>query len=223
MINSKIDSLEAGKMYKYAPTNNIFPEEALLDINEALSSGRSRVKDYGQFSLFIEILLPALNVTLFGYSYDIYPLLKIGNELGWNMNVVCKTAKMTKSMKSLSHTIYPAEAKVDYDEFTAFILMAHDYKTDKNNLLMALQSEVPFVGMLGPVKRRRKALSELESQGFFFNEKQLGKLYSPAGLDIGSVTPEEIALAILAEIRAHFSNRTGTSLRGKEGTIHARV
>ena len=210
-------------MYKYDQANNRFPKEVVTDINKALKNGRSTVKDYDGLSLFIEILLPTLNVTLFGYSYDIYPLLKIGNELGWNMNVACKTAKLTKPMRALSHAVYPTDTKVDYDNFTAFILMAHDYKTDKNNLLMALQSEVPFVGMLGPLKRRQKALNELKIEGFSFTEQQMSKLYSPAGLDLGSVTPEEIALAILAEIRAHFSNKSGRSLREKAGTIHSRV
>ncbi len=203
IINSDLDGLSAGEMYKYN-TESKFPEQLTADINAALISGRSSVKTYDNLSVFIEILLPSLNVVLFGSSYDIYPLLKIGHELGWHMSVVTNPAKASRKMQLLSDTIYPKDATIPYDDFTAFVLMAHDYKTDKDNLVMALQTNVPYVGMLGPLKRKNKAINELKDNGQTFTTEQLNRLYNPIGLDIGSSTPEEIALAILAEIRAHF-------------------
>lgn len=222
VIHSKIDGLQAGRMYKYGVQKATFPDELIQDIQSALTSGKSAVKKYEKLSVFIEILKPTLNVVLFGYQYDIYPLLKIGNELGWNMSVACKQAKMTKAMRSLTKDLHFDQSDVKYDDHTAFILMAHDYKTDKNNLLMALQSDVPYIGMLGPLKRKNKALDELHSHGHSFTDAQLSRLYNPVGLNIGSVTPEEIALAILAEIRAHFSGKNGAPLRQKSGPIHER-
>ncbi len=221
IISSEIDELSAGEMYKYT-TESKFPKQLTDDINAALISGRSSVKTYDNLSVFIEILLPALSIVLFGSSYDIYPLLKIGNELGWHMSVVTNPAKASQKMKALSAHIYPKDATIPYDDFTAFVLMAHDYKTDKDNLVMALETNVPYVGMLGPLKRKDKALDELKDNGQIFTAEQLHKLYNPIGLDIGSSTPEEIALAILAEIRAHFSGRNGRFLREKVGTIHER-
>ena len=223
VIHSETNGLEAGKMYKYGSQKVTFPDALIVDIQSALSSGKSAVKEYEKLSVFIEILKPTINVVLFGYQYDIYPLLKIGNELGWNMSVACKQTKMTKAMKSLTKQLYFDAANVEYDDHTAFILMAHDYKTDKDNLLMALNTDVPYIGMLGPVKRKNKALDELHTHGHSFSDEQLNRLYNPVGLDIGSVTPEEIALAILAEIRAHFSEKNGAPLRQKAGTIHERV
>ena len=221
IISSELDKLSAGEMHKYS-TESKFPEQLTADINSALISGRSSVKTYENLSVFIEILLPALNVVLFGSSYDIYPLLNIGKELGWHMHVVTNSAKASQKMKDLSEQIYPKDTTIPYDDYTAFVLMAHDYKTDKDNLAMALKTNVPYVGMLGPLKRKNKALDELKDNGQTFTATQLHKLYSPIGLDIGSSTPEEIALAILAEIRAHFSGRNGRFLREKVGTIHKR-
>jgi len=221
IISSKLNGLSAGEMYKYS-TESQFPEQLTADINSAKISGKSSVKNYENLSVFIEILLPALNVVLFGSSYDIYPLLKIGNELGWHMSVVTNPSKASKKIKALSEKIYPKDTTIPYDDFTAFVLMAHDYKTDKNNLVMALETNVPYVGMLGPFKRKVKALNELRDHGQTFTSEQLQRLYNPIGLDIGSSTPEEISLAILAEIRAHFSGRNGKFLREKVGTIHER-
>ena len=222
IISSEVDDFEQGEMYKYNQAIN-FPKDVMTDVEAAIASGRSAVKTYDNLSVFIEILLPALNVVLFGSSYDVYPLLKIGNELGWNMDVVTNPAKASGSMKKLSQNIYAKETTIPYDDFTAFVLMAHDYETDKSNLLMALQTDVPYVGMLGPLKRKVKALNELKTEGTTFTVEQLKRLYNPIGLDIGSITPEEISLAILAEIRAHFSGRNGQFLREKVGTIHERT
>ncbi len=221
IISSEVEGFGSGEMYKYDGAMKL-PDEAIVDMETAISSGKSIVKIYENLSIFIEILLPALNVVLFGSSYDVYPLLKIGNELGWNMDVVTNPTKASSSMKALSQHIYSKEATIPYDDFTAFVLMAHDYETDKDNLLMALKSNVPYVGMLGPLKRKNKALKELKNDGTTFTEKQLNRLYNPIGLDIGSITPEEISLAILAEIRAHFSGGNGRFLREKVGTIHER-
>ncbi len=222
IISSDVNGLSAGEMYKFDPSLSL-PDPLVADIHSALNSGRSCVKTYEQLSVFIEILPPTLHLVLFGSSYDIYPLLRLGNELGWKMSVVTNPSKASNKMKRLSTQIYAKEEVVPYDDFTAFVLMAHDYQTDKDNLLMALQSDVPYVGMLGPLKRRNKSLRELQQEGHFFTEKQLQRLYNPIGLDIGSSAPEEIALAILAEIKAHFSNRNGGFLKAKMGTIHERI
>ncbi len=227
VISSERKDLRAGSMYKYEKTSkslpDFFPEEVKRDAAEALTTGKSAVKHYEQgLSVFIEVLHPAIRVVLFGSNYDIYPMLKLGNELGWEMNVVMNPARASKAIRALSRAIYPKDAQVPYDAYTAFVLMAHDYKTDKQNLLMALQSKVPYIGMLGPVKRRNKSLEELSSEGYVFDDAQLSRLYNPVGLDIGALTPEEIALATLAEIKAHFAGRDGRFLRERVGYIHDR-
>ncbi len=226
VIRSEVDGLRAGGMYKYEPEAGAgpfhLPKGLQKDIHEALEAGKSVVKEYEDLAVFIEILQPAVRVVLFGGNYDIYPMLKIGRELGWEMSVVMKPARASRAVRALVREIYPKGAEVPYDAYTAFVLMAHDYKTDKDHLLMALQTEVPYIGMLGPVKRRNKTLDELKSEGFSFGEDRLHRLYNPVGLDIGALTPEEIALAVLAEIKAHFAGRRGGFLRERAGFIHER-
>ncbi len=226
IIQSDKPELKPGSMYKYPEhqdkLNEILPEATQQDIDLALKTGKSSVKQYPGLSVFIEVLQPAIHLVLFGSNYDIYPLLRIGKELGWKTSVVMNPAKANRKIKELADQIYPKNTPVPYDAYTAFILMAHDYKTDKENLRMALQSQVPYIGMLGPVKRRNKSLDELAAEGYTFSKQQINRLYNPVGLDIGATTPEEIAIAILAEVKAHFAERRGQPLRERVGYIHER-
>jgi len=64
-------------------------------------------------------------------------------------------------------------------------------------------------------------LAEIEDGGIEISEELLSKIYGPVGLDIGSENSEEIALAIVAEIKAVFSGRNGASLKYKPASIHA--
>ncbi|HHS95809.1 MAG TPA: XshC-Cox1 family protein, partial [Phaeodactylibacter sp.] len=155
-------------------------------------------------------------------NYDILPMLRMGRELGWAVSVVMNPVRAKAKLRELAAQIYPKDSEVPVDAYTAFILMAHDYETDKNNLARVLPTDVPYIGMLGPVKRRKRSLEELEASGLSFSEEQLARLYNPIGLDIGATTPEEIALSALAEIKAHFAQRRGMPLRERVGAIHTR-
>ena len=76
--------------------------------------------------------------------------------------------------------------------------------------------------MLGPKKKRERILGEFKEEGLVFTEQQLSVLHSPVGLDIGAETSEEIALSILAEIKAFFANKDVQSLRKIREVIHPR-
>src|SRR4029453_11494516 len=108
------------------------------------------------------------------------------------------------------------------DERTVFLLMTHNYNYDMAMLKQLLQKNVIYIGMLGPKKKRERMLKELKEEGLIFTEQQLSVLHSPVGLDIGTETAEEIALSILAEIKAMFANKDVQSLRKIKEVIHSR-
>jgi xanthine/CO dehydrogenase XdhC/CoxF family maturation factor len=100
--------------------------------------------------------------------------------------------------------------------------MTHNYNYDKAILKLLLQKNVVYIGMLGPKKKRERILDEFKEEGMTFTEQQLSVLHSPVGLDIGAETSEEIALSILAEIKALFAGKDVQSLRTINEVIHPR-
>jgi len=191
---------------------------------------KSKVFDFktstGQsISILIEFLRPELKLIIVGDNYDVNAFAGIANELGWEINIVGLKRKLNKSIFSLSKQILPYEQASDLviDEYTAVVLMSHDYKWDLETLLIFLKQNPPYMGMLGPKKRMLKMQTELQNHSDAINLEKLNFFFSPIGLDIGAESPEEIALSIAGEIIAHFRNRTGSFLRLRKGTIHERT
>jgi xanthine/CO dehydrogenase XdhC/CoxF family maturation factor len=145
-------------------------------------------------------------------------------ELGWRVSIMADLMKVNSKIRAIADEIRPISEfnELTIDEHTAIILMSHDYKTDKRNLPVVLNSSSPFIGMLGPRVRSEKIWDELRDEGFHISEEDMKRIYAPIGLDIGAVTPEEIALSLAAGIRAAFSDRDGRFLRLRQSPIHPR-
>ena len=174
--------------------------------------------------IFIEILPPEINMILMGFQYDVYPLGRLLKEIGWRVTIVANPQKLSTSMALIADEVIAPERFDDVlvDEHTAIILMSHDYQTDKYNLPKALATAAPYIGILGPKERFQKILRELAKEGAALSAENLPRIYAPVGLDIGAVSPEEIALSLAAEVRACLGKREGGSLRLRKDSIHER-
>jgi xanthine dehydrogenase accessory factor len=97
-------------------------------------------------------------------------------------------------------TEWPEEAlqRLPLDGYTAFVALTHDPKIDDPALIAALRSDCFYIGALGSRKTHGKRLERLAAAGF--GEADMTRIHAPIGLDIGAVSPAEIALAILGEI-----------------------
>ena len=199
----------------------------LADVKKGLLEQTSRTMSYAlsdgsEARIFIEIVLPAIHLVMYGGNNDIYPLGRIAKELGWKTSVVTNAHKAQKALFALADKVVHnrGEEQPLVDAYTAVILMTHDYKSDFAQLPRVLQTEARYIGMLGPRKRAQKMFDALADEGAPVSEVDMKRIYSPAGLDIGALGPEEIALSIAAEIRSCFSGRNGGSLRLRERPIH---
>jgi xanthine/CO dehydrogenase XdhC/CoxF family maturation factor len=210
--------------------DNAFVEKQLKESIEAqIANGKSMPfqidKGIGEkVAVFIEILLPELRLVLMGHQYDIYPLARLTKEIGWQVTMVSNPLKINVKLSATVDAIFSYEQlnEIQIDQYTAIVLMSHDYKTDKANLPKVLQTDAFYIGMLGPKVRSEKIFNELGKEGRPVADENMERIFAPAGLDIGALSPEEIALSIIAEIKTVFSKRGGTFLKFRHSPIHER-
>jgi xanthine/CO dehydrogenase XdhC/CoxF family maturation factor len=145
-------------------------------------------------------------------------------EAGWEAKIIANPLKVNPKIISLGARVYGADQlnELSTEGNTAILLMSHDFKTDKLNLPQALRTKASYIGMLGPRVRAEKIFRELGEEGSPITDEDKDRIYAPAGLDIGALSPEEIAISLVAEIRAVFSKREGGFLRLRQNTIHQR-
>lgn len=107
------------------------------------------------------------------------------------------------------------------DSLTVVCVLTHDPKFDVPILELALRSPVAYVGAMGSRRTHEQRLARLRDAGL--GEEELARLASPIGLDIGARTPEEIAVAVAAEIIRCHGGGTGSPLSELRGRIHEGV
>lgn len=184
--------------------------------------------DDGSFEFAFETLLPPITVHIFGAGADAVPAARIFTELGWRVTVIDhRPAFLTMERFPTAEKLVlqvPGEMldALTADSRTAAVVMTHNYGRDREILPFLLQSDVAYIGALGPKRRTEQLLEELSAGGGSFTDLQLSQLHAPVGLDIGADTPESIALSIAAEIQSVFANRSGGHLRERQGSIYDR-
>jgi xanthine/CO dehydrogenase XdhC/CoxF family maturation factor len=154
-------------------------------------------------------------------------VVNIANELGWDVTVIdgrathARAGRFEAACQVLVSKPELVLERIDIDTQTVFVLMTHNYQYDLTMLKALLPLDLSYVGLLGPKKKLNRMVNELRENGMHIDDHMLAKLYGPVGLDIGAETPEEIALSMVAEIKAVLSKKHGSPLRDKQGSIHA--
>jgi xanthine/CO dehydrogenase XdhC/CoxF family maturation factor len=175
--------------------------------------------------LFVEVLHPPYRLVVCGAGHDAIPVVRLAGQLGWRVLVVDRREAFLTAERfpgaGFVRTEFPDAGRVvPTDEHTFVLVMTHNYLHDRTLLRAFLPTPVPYLGMLGPRARTEKILRELEAEGVAIPPARRAQIYGPVGLDIGSETPDEIALAALAEILAVARGRPGGVLRDRRGPIH---
>ena len=99
----------------------------------------------------------------------------------------------------------------------AVLVFSHDPKLDVPALTAAFRTQAGYIGALG--SRKTTADREVRLREAGVSDEDIARVYAPCGLDIGAATVEETAIAVLGEIIASHSGRTGVPLREAEGSI----
>ena len=212
----------------------------LTDAQAAQFNNHSCTKSYylstGSAEVFIEVIQPPTPLVIFGAGHNAVPLAHFAKALGWDVTVVDSRANTATHQRfpCVDNVILtrPETAHQQVCVSVAFgkgkalrtvaVVMTHNYLHDLELLKMLLPSTVSYIGVLGSKQRSKKLLEDLYTQSIVYTQAQLERLYAPIGLDIGADTPEEIAIAIIAEIQAVLAKRKGGLLRESEIPIHPR-
>lgn len=162
---------------------------------------------------FCEYILPSISLVVFGAGNDVIPITQMAEILGWEITVIDgRPALAVKERFSGGcHVIVSKPEKaldhITVDERTVFALMTHNYNYDKALIPVLLNTPARYIGMLGPKKKLERMLEEYNGEGLKPDPALSDRIYSPAGLDIGNSTPEEIALSIVSEINAVMNGK----------------
>ncbi|OKS86010.1 XdhC family protein [Mucilaginibacter polytrichastri] len=200
------------------------------DATQVLESQQSLIKTYTDeitYTAFIGLIKPAISLVIIGAGNDAVPLSQMAAVLGWDITVIDGRAnyaipeRFPSAKRVITARPEQVLSQIDINEWTAVVMMTHNYNYEIALLKELLPLQPNYTGILGPKKKLERMLAELEDQGMQITAEQLENLYGPIGLDIGSEGAEEIALSILAEIKAVLSSRKGYSLKYKPVPIHA--
>ncbi len=194
-------------------TENI-PEELRLAALEACRAGSSvllSISSPDPLEVFLQVCQPARTLVLVGGVHIAIPLVSLAESVGYEVILIDPrrlfgTAERFPGVQHL-HQEWPQDAfkKITLTSSSAVVTLTHDPKIDDPALQAALASPAYYIGALGSRKTHQKRLKRLEDQGL--KPEDLKRIHGPVGLDLGGTSPEEIALAIMAEIVQSWHSR----------------
>ena len=194
------------------------------EVVEAYADKKTKFLSYNEDNLevFVEFIKPPISLIIAGAGNDAQPLADIAALLGWEITIVdgrpahASAQRFPNANRILVTRPEGVLPQIAIDEQTAFVLMTHNYNYDLALLQELLLTEATYIGTLGPKKKLLRMLEELG----LANERNLGRIYGPIGLDIGAETAAEIAISITAEIKSVLSGAKPNFLKDKTLPIH---
>ena len=166
------------------------PQEGVIEIALTCISG-------GTLEIYIEPQLAQPHLVVIGHLATAEALVSLGKGLGWRVSLMGLDVTRER-FPSPDHIFDELDfSKLSITKNTHIVIASHG-NYDEDMLVAALQSDARYVALIASKKRASAILQYLNEANL--TQEQIARLKYPAGLDFGAVTPEEIALSILAEI-----------------------
>jgi xanthine dehydrogenase accessory factor len=197
-------------------------------VPELIRSGQSRsmrFKDQSgeETEVFLDAYPAPPTLFIFGGVHVAIPLTRYAKILGFRVNVIdprgiFATPERFAEADELAIT-YPEDylSRVELNENSYVVVLTHDPRHDEPILKRVVGSRASYVGAIGSRKTNQERMARLMAQGV--PQEQLARVHAPVGMDIGAQTPEEIALAIMAEIIAARYGKAGAPMREVSGAF----
>ena len=168
-----------------------------------MRSGRSGMEDAAEGRVFLTVYVPAPQLVITGAVHISQVLAPIAKLLGYDVTIVdprtaFASVERFPDVRVIAEWPDQALPPLGIDRYTAFVALTHDPKIDDPALIHALSRDCFYIGALGSRKTHGRRVDRLKQQGLI--EADISRIHAPIGLDIGAVSPAEIAVAIMAQI-----------------------
>jgi len=170
---------------------------------EHLRTGKSGMAETAEGRVFLTVHVPAPQLVITGAVHISQTLAPIGKMLGYDVTIVDPRTAFASierfpDIKVIAEWPDAALPALNVDRYTAFVALTHDPKIDDPALSHALKRGCFYIGALGSRKTHGRRVERLKQLGF--SDADIARIAAPIGLDIGAVSPAEIAVAIMAQI-----------------------
>jgi xanthine dehydrogenase accessory factor len=179
--------------------------DPLKDVLEKhIRSAKSGIEDTPEGQVFLTVHVPSPKLVITGAVHISQTLAPMGQLLGYDVTIVDPRTAFASierfpDVKVIAEWPDVALPPLGIDHYTAFVALTHDPKIDDPGLDIALKSDCFYIGALGSRKTHARRVERLKTERGF-TDNDIGRIHSPIGLDIGAVSPSEIAVAIIGEI-----------------------
>ena len=176
-------------------------------LEKHLRSGKSGMEETAQGKVFLTVHVPASRLVITGAVHISQALAPIARLVGYDVTIVDPRTAFASierfpDVKVIAEWPDKALPPLGIDRYTAFVALTHDPKIDDPALTHALARDCFYIGALGSKKTHARRVERLKAQGI--SEADIARIHAPIGLDIGAVSPAEIAVSIMGEITARL-------------------
>ena len=197
-----VTNVEGGKQ-RFVEAADIGKDPLRDTLAEHLRTGKSGMAETVEGRVFLTVYVPAPQLVITGAVHISQALAPIGNLLGYDVTIVDPRTAFASlerfpDVKVIAEWPDKALPQLNVDRYTAFVALTHDPKIDDPALRHALSRDCFYIGALGSRKTHARRVERLKAQGL--SEADITRIHAPIGLDIGAVSPAEIAVAIMAQI-----------------------
>jgi xanthine dehydrogenase accessory factor len=201
-----VTDVESGKQ-RLVKAADIAKDPLRVHLAERLRTGKSGMVETVEGRVFFTVYVPAPQLVITGAVHISQALAPIAKLLGYDVTIVDPRTAFASierfpDVKVIAEWPDVALPPLGVDRYTAFVALTHDPKIDDPALTHALARDCFYIGALGSKKTHGRRLERLKGEGV--SDAALARIHAPIGLDIGAVSPSEIAVAIMGEITARL-------------------
>jgi xanthine dehydrogenase accessory factor len=197
----------AGGEQRLVKAKDIAADPLRAELAKQLRTGRSGNVEVAGKKLFLNVYAPTAKLVIVGAVHISQALAPLARSLDYDVTVVDPRTAFASperfpDVPLIAEWPDVALPPLNIDHYTAFVAVTHDPKIDDPALLHAFAKDCFYIGALGSRKTHAKRAERLRAQGA--SEADIARIHAPIGLDIGAVSPSEIAVSIMAEITAQL-------------------